>query len=431
MPRSCFWDKAAALQKRLTKKVVSSRITNGKDMVKSLTPEIPHIIKYMGSKRNILDFVINAINSVRTDGDQRLYDAFAGTAVVGGAFREELPVTCNDIQAYSGLIGKIYLNNYIWEDFHPDVLERIVASAQKKVKKFTSTYPDLKLYYTDSITFEETVALEKKQQALIEKEFSTKDHLFTKYFSGTYWSFEQCIWIDAISSVARSRTYRNTFVGDLITGCLMFSMAYCSQSTGHYAQYRDVTKDNLSDILLYRRKEILPLFTNKFKSLREYFDGTSNTTFNHQTTNYDFRDFLDTVEPGSIIYADPPYQFVHYSRFYHALETLVKYDYPEVKYKGRYRTDRHQSDFCIRTKVTGAFEDLFLKTTKNKSSLVLSYSDTGMISFEALLELAKNTMEGYKIDVKELDYIHSTMGRQKDKSRNVVEVMLICKAPTA
>ena len=36
-------------------------------------------------------------------------------------------------------------------------------------------------------------------------------HLFTKYYSGTYWSFEQCVWIDALRKVA-DKFFRNTYL---------------------------------------------------------------------------------------------------------------------------------------------------------------------------------------------------------------------------
>ncbi len=48
--------------------------------------EIPHIIKYMGSKRNILDFVVSTIENVTLNENQRLYDIFGGSAVVSAAF---------------------------------------------------------------------------------------------------------------------------------------------------------------------------------------------------------------------------------------------------------------------------------------------------------------------------------------------------------
>ena len=57
-----------------------------------------------------------------------------------------------------------------------------------------------------------------------------------------------------------------------------------------------------------------------------------------------------------LVYIDPPYTNAHYSRFYHILETLVNYDYPELEFFGRYRNDRFQSSFCIKSEATQEFE---------------------------------------------------------------------------
>ncbi len=69
------------------------------------------------------------------------------------------------------------------------------------------------------------------------------------------------------------------------------------------------------------------------------------------------------------------------------------------------------------------FEPIF----KSNGTLVLSYSDTGMISLDDLISLAKVCFKNYIISFKEIDYKHSTMGRQKDKSRDVKEALLICQ----
>ena len=37
---------------------------------------------------------------------------------------------------------------------------------------------------------------------LINKDFSYDYHLFAKNYSGTWWSYEQCLWIDALREVA-------------------------------------------------------------------------------------------------------------------------------------------------------------------------------------------------------------------------------------
>ena len=43
----------------------------------------------------------------------------------------------------------------------------------------------------------------------------------------------------------------------------------------------------------------------------------------------------------SVVYADPPYTRDHYSRYYHLLDTLLLYDYPDPVGKGQYRLDRN------------------------------------------------------------------------------------------
>jgi adenine-specific DNA-methyltransferase len=393
----------------------------------TIDQQIPHIIKYMGSKRNILDFVVNTIQEIDPACKMRLYDIFAGSSVVGGAFRNIRPVTCNDIQLYSSVIGQIYLQNYNWEETDIDSLEEFYGEVCQESERIKGLLSDYIIDYSLDHTFNYIQEVEENHRGFINREFNGFEHLFIQKFSGTYWSLEQCIDIDATITVLKRPKYSVDFFKNLVLGALMFSMAYCSQSTGHYAQYRDLTEDNIQDILIYRKKSLLSLFEKKLYSLSEYFDGENNSDFDHQTTNEDFLDSILNSKKNSIIYADPPYQFVHYSRFYHALETLVRYDYPEVKYKGRYRTDRHQSPFCIRTKVQDAFKSMFEAVVKKNSTLIISYSDNGMISMEDLISCGKLVSDEYSIEIREMDYLHSTMGRQKDKYRKVKEVLLIYK----
>jgi adenine-specific DNA-methyltransferase len=132
------------------------------------------------------------------------------------------------------------------------------------------------------------------------------------------------------------------------------------------------------------------------------------------------------------IYADPPYAFVHYSRFYHAIETFVLYDYPEMQIKGgkivkgRYREVRHQSHFSIRSLVPSAFESMFQAVSRTGSNLVLSYSNSGLFKLPEMFDLANSCLEQtYKISVLTTDHTHMTMGRREDRTRDVEEALLI------
>lgn len=69
---------------------------------------------------------------------------------------------------------------------------------------------------------------------------------------------------------------------------------------------------------------------------------------------------------------------------------------------------------------------MFAKTKLKNASLILSYSNTGMISLEQILTIARDKLgEGYEVLYHEVDYKHSTMGRKDDKSKDVKEYLVI------
>lgn len=385
--------------------------------------EIPHIIKYMGSKRELLGFLVDSINEIY-EGEP-ICDLFAGTSVLSGALGKQVPMRSNDIQEYSAILAHTYLGDYDWERY-PKLVEDIVRLAQNHVDEVKNLYPDLVFDYSTSLSLNEFNALEQAQQELIYLYFEdVEHHLFIKNYSGTYWSFEQCLWIDALRKVALE--YVNTPVYYSILASLMYAMAYNAQSTGHYAQYRDATNEaSMGDIVIYRQRQILPYFIKKMEELKKRLGSNKHS---HVISSMDYRDCLDSIEEGTLVYADPPYAFVHYSRFYHALETLVKYDFPDVSFKGRYRTDRHQSPFCKRTEVNEAFGELFTKIAEKNAKLVLSYSNTGMITLDQIVQIAKHRLgKKYTIQVKELAYLHSTMGRSDSRQNEVKEYLVIAEA---
>ncbi len=381
--------------------------------------DLPHIIKYMGAKRELIHFLYDSISEI-FDGET-ICDLFAGTGIVGGSFANSANIRSNDIQEYSAVLSKTYLVNIDWKT-NQHVIDRVLELANRHVKRVKRLYPNLNFIYRDDLDLNEFNAIEELQQNLIYSKFAgIKHHLFIKNYSGTYWSYDQCLWIDAMRVAIEN--YKELPIYYPLLSSLMYAMAYNAQSTGHYAQYRDANNvASMQDILIYRKREILPFFLSKLEGLKKI----SHTEFDHQVTSMDYRDCLDSLPERSLIYADPPYAFVHYSRFYHALETLVKYDYPKVNFKGRYRDDRHQSPFCKRTEVEDAFKQLFEKVAIKHSKLVLSYSNTGMISLERICAIARESFgSSYNIYTREVDYNHSTMGRSDEKHKIVKEILII------
>ena len=387
--------------------------------------EYPSYIKYMGSKSKIMDFVIEGLNSVRC-GKGPLLDLFAGSASLAGAVGRQVDFYSNDIQNYSRVLSQAYTAS--WASPDSPTVTTIQRQAEAIVKKNSSDIAGYTGNYHKTLILNEFNKLEERQRQLIGVDFSRDWHLFLKYYSGTWWTAEQCLWIDAYRQVAER--YRDDSVYEVILASLMFAMAYSSQGTGHYAQYRDAKTDSsMKDILIYRQRDVSVYFQKKYSAVLDSLPKVKSSTI---ATSFSL-DYLDCLEQfkGGTIYADPPYCFVHYSRFYHAIETLVLYDYPEIQVKagaivkGRYRVERHQSPFSIKSKVADAFKSLFEGVSDSGSKLVLSYSNTGMIELDELTSIANDVLAKRKRELLTMDHQHMTLGRQGIRHRDVTECLLL------
>jgi len=391
----------------------------------------PQVIKYMGSKAAILPFIAAELAKVHA-AERPIVDLFAGACAISGGFGHVSKIISNDIQEYSAVIASIYLKR-AKKIAGFNLVELAQPIVTKNHARLTA-----EVAYLPNVSLEEFNQIEVRNRELLDRDFEYSHHLFTKSYSGTWWSAHQCVWIDAIRQVLdelwnSKKIDKSDF--DFGLTCLMHAMAYTSQGTGHYAQYRDAKTDRgMADINKYRQASFPAIFNRKFDALLKWHQENVTDVFSHELRAEDYRTCLDTLDQPAVIYADPPYAFVHYSRFYHAMETVVKYDYPELQQvrdevvKGRYRSERHQSPFCIRTQVKGAFLDLFEGVKSSGSDLLLSYSNTGMIPIGHLMDLATTTFgSGYDVWFDHMTHTHMTMGRREDRSREVRESLIIAK----
>ncbi len=423
--------------------------------VHAITDNYTHIMKYMGSKRELLH-EIRTIIAQQSFTQNAVLDLFAGTCGVGMALRDLAPVYSNDIQQYSSviargclsvntgpltkdeiltLLGNNYRSNY-------EALKELLpglAECSESYKNIAEWNDENRTRY---IEFAEAFAVSAlggkthdEELVRLQKEYvkrSTAPRTFpylqtVAVFSEMYFSLDQAMAIDSIRYSIDQLPKSSSYLKYSLFAALIHAYSYASAGTGHFAQFRDLsTLSSIKDVFLYRKKSVLDLFLRKAEEILSESKKNAFAKHNKAFT----RDYLELLDDHSVvskvglIYADPPYSFVHYSRFYHAIEDLCRYDYPEVEHKGRYRKDRHQSPFCIKTKAPKAFSDMFERAFKYRTPLLVSYSNTGMITLDVLGYIARSN--GYNIEALELDHKHSTMGRLKDKHRNVKEALLFC-----
>lgn len=406
----------------------------------------------MGSKRELLEEIEKIVDK-KIIKDKAFLDLFAGTCGVGIYLRDKYPVYSCDVQLYSKYIsqgtietGSIEMTREkIWSLLEGDYTKNYNFLSKKlsqyllkssSFKKVTWNSSNLKSYtsFIKTLAFPEGVnnnpeaawlTSEYKKQNKKGKSFPYVQTTFL--FSEMYFSLEQAIIIDSIKYAIDNLPTEYEDLKRVLNVALIHSYSYNSAGTGHFAQFRDLTSvSSVKDVFIYRIKSVTDYFLRKTEEIIE----ASRTNIYHEESKsfaHDYRELLTDekiMKNVGLVYADPPYTFVHYSRFYHAIENLCRYDYPIVEHKGRYRTDRHQSPFCIKTQAPDAFKQIFVNASKYKVPVLISYSNTGMIELKEINKIAEGF--GYKTDLLEIDHKHSTMGRLKDKDRDVKEALLLC-----
>lgn len=86
---------------------------------------------------------------------------------------------------------------------------------------------------------------------------------------------------------------------------------------------------------------------------------------------------------GDVLYLDPPYNARQYCSNYHVLETIARYDYPELKGKTGLREPNGQkSKYCSKRTLESEFENLIANA--NFRYIFLSYNNEGLMNVDAI-----------------------------------------------
>ena len=319
-----------------------------------------HTIRYMGNKANLLEFIIPEIMSITRPGET-ICDIMAGTNSIGYALKNRNKIISNDIQYYSYILGECLLR--------------------------MKTVPD-----------KETIRkeIEDKYEENIKSKIYT---YFVDNYTDTYFSEDLCREIDSLRYAIENAGENKAFYLTL----LMSAMCKAQSTTGHFAQFLPKQHSRVKSL---RKISINNLFFEKVEDFSKYvFSKEENLCFN---LDYNQLFELDFVKASDCFYLDSPYTTDQYSRFYHILETICKYDYPVLNHKAKYREDRSKSLFCYKKTVKQEFEKIISYCAKQRASLIISYSDHGVISYLEIEQIAKKYYNN--VVIKKRDFAHSSQG---------------------
>lgn len=321
-------------------------------------------IRYMGNKSKLLDFIVPEILN-HTSNDDVICELMSGTNAITYALKKHRCVYTNDIQYYSYIIACALIKN-------------------------------------NSITIKSDEALIELKENFDYNIQNKVYDFFEKNYSDTYFSKNQCIEIDSLRYAIEKVT--NVDRKNLYLVSLMHAMCICQATSGHFAQYLPQDHPRLKSI---SKKSIFDEFLKKCDD----FNNIVFSTFENKCFNEDYVDLINSkeFEKVKMVYIDPPYTGEQYSRFYHILETVCKYDNPALEFKGLYRTDRYTSSFSLRKKAFDEFEKLLKLLSNKKKKIIISYSTKGLIKDYELEYLIRKYF--HNCETKRINYNHSTQGK--------------------
>jgi adenine-specific DNA-methyltransferase len=402
---------------------------------------------YMGTKRQLANRLADVI-SCAPPGP--LLDAFAGMSAVGNAVALKRPVWCNDIQSFASTVAGAFFTsssrpkvssaateecNLLFAD-NREKLHRAFASQVAQEQLAYSSGSLTQICKVSSNLLDACTSPRAVRKRTRYRRLPTVDPycLFAITYSGGYIGLQQAIDIDslrfAIDGLLQKKLInKETYRWMLIALCR--ALARASNSTGHFAQYLSVKEHTKPIFLTQRQKSIWHEWQRALDSMHPL--GTkqwrrSNKVFQSESIQL-LRRLRRSKIPPAVVYCDPPYKADHYSRYYHLVETLILYDYPQIDCKGQYRPDRFYSPFSIKTKVRDAFKELIDAAAGLSSVLVLSYPDNGLLG-NARDELVRLLHERFsKVEIAaELKHEHSTLGASKGVEREpVTELVFLAR----
>ncbi len=288
-------------------------------------------MNYIGSKYKLIPFIKKAIKeTVKEDISSKIFcDIFAGTGVVGRAFKKKVSkVISNDIEYYSYVLNRNYIGNH------------------KPIKKIDE--------YIDILNNTKPV------EGFIYKNYCMGGECLRQYFSD-----DNGKKIDAIRQKIKNwqqtnKIDENTFFF-LLSSLLESADKVANTASVYGAFLKHLKKSAKKDMVL---KPAI-------------FEVNKN---NHKVFNEDSNVLIKKIY-GDILYLDPPYNARQYGANYHLLNTISKYDNFTPKGKTGLR-DYNRSFFCQKNQVKQTFEHL-IKEAKFKY-IFLSYNNEGLMTIEEI-----------------------------------------------
>ena len=307
-------------------------------------------MRFIGCKTLLLDNIKQVIDE-NAPNAKSLCDIFSGTSTVARFFKQWYEIYSNDNLYFSYALQRGTIEN-------------------DSIPEFERLKEELEI--EDPVTYFNNLCEEEMETLPQEKRFF--QNTYAPKGGRMYLTDENALRIDFARITVEDWHCKGLINNDeyfYLVACIVEGIPFVSNISGTYGAFHKEWERRA-----YKRYEVYKL------------DVISNGKRN-RCYNMDGVKLLKEIS-GDVLYVDPPYNARQYLPNYHVLETAARYDYPQVRgVTGQREYQNNKSDFCLKTKVVSAFDEL-MANAKFKH-IILSYSTDGLMTVEEI----ENTMKKY------------------------------------
>ena len=312
-------------------------------------------MNYIGSKYSLLSFLEEGI-AKNTDARRGVFcDVFAGTGVVGSHFKQKgFDIIANDIQYYAYCLNRALVGI-------------------NRMPTFAGIVDDLKMAPTTLFANAIDIVLDhlntsKGIPGFIYRNYCPGGTARAKY-RRQYFSDENGMRCDAI----RAQIEDWWRAGKLTEDEYFYLLASLIDAIDRVANTASVYGAFLKHIKKSARK---PLRMARVAIVEG--DG------DHEIHHANGQQLVENLS-CDVLYMDPPYNHRQYCANYHVLETIARYDAPELRGVTGLRSHGDQkSDFCMAKRALPALEEMVKKTSAR--CVFLSYNSEGIMGKDEILQ---------------------------------------------
>jgi adenine-specific DNA-methyltransferase len=311
-------------------------------------------MKYMGSKRWMLANGLGELLERVVPQSGRFVDLMCGSGAVSSfvATRHKVAVLAADLQHFSVCLAAATIERTstidvsdVWRTWHLEATKSV-----ESVKSIPSGQVVTRAFVTGARRW----CLSRRNKPIV------------RAYGGHYFSPLQAIWFDALlDTLPKEAATRKVALAAVI-----HAASQCAASPGHTAQPFQPTPSAKPFLQEAWNKNVANYVAAALLEI-----GKQHAVVKGKVAVQNALLGAKRVGAGDLVFVDPPYSAVQYSRFYHVLETISGAPCGPVSGVGRYpaRDNRPTSAFSLKTSAAAAMETLLSTLADRKASVVLTF----------------------------------------------------------